>query len=278
MKKKYKIKYLCKILNVSRAGYYKWINSDMKMYNKWNSNFAKIIKTLFFKFNKIYGYNMLTLIINKIYNWNFKPHIIYRYMKNMNLKSNVRVKKFNYKLSSGNYRHQNVMKQDFTTTSINQKLGTDVTYLLTNNKTYYLSIVKDFHTNEILDYQINNNLNKEFVFKNIINAWVKAGKPKTWMLQSDQGFHYTNSEYEKLCSYLGITISMSRRGNSYDNAHTESWFGTMKSEFLYQLTRRKRTVAWIKENLPKYIYFYNNFRPQAKLKGMSPVEYRKSFL
>ncbi|WP_342256500.1 IS3 family transposase [Spiroplasma endosymbiont of Poecilobothrus nobilitatus] len=71
---------------------------------------------------------------------------------------------------------------------------------------------------------------------------------------------------------------MSRRGNSYDNVHTESWFGTMKTEFLYHFTRRKRNAEWIKENLPKYIYFYNNFRPQTKLKGMSPVQYRKKFL
>ncbi|AGM25244.1 IS3 family transposase [Spiroplasma chrysopicola] len=278
LKKKYKIKYLCKILNVSRAGYYKWFNAGMKLFNKWNNTIAKIVKTLFLTFKKIYGYNMLTLIINKLYNWNLKPHIVYRYIKNMNLKSIIRIKKFNYKLSSGNKRHENIMNQDFSTTDINQKIGTDITYLLTSDKTYFLSIVKDFHTNEILDYQISNNLEKEFVFRNIINSWVKAGKPSTWVLQSDQGFHYTNSDYEKLCNYLGITISMSRRGNSYDNAHTESWFGTMKTEFLYHIKRKKRTAKWIIENLPKYIYFYNNFRPQAKLKGMSPVQYRKSSL
>ncbi|WP_342277262.1 IS3 family transposase [Spiroplasma endosymbiont of Nebria brevicollis] len=71
-------------------------------------------------------------------------------------------------------------------------------------------------------------------------------------------------------------MSMSRRGNYPDNGATESWFGTMKTEFLYQIPRKKRTIEWIKENLPKYIYFYNNHRPQPKLKGMSPIEYRLS--
>nr|WP_330217198.1 hypothetical protein [Spiroplasma chrysopicola] len=89
-----------------------------------------------------------------------------------------------------------------------------------------------------MDYQISNNLEKEFLFKNIISFWVKVGKPSTWVLQSDQGFYYTNSDYEKLCNYLGIKISMVRRGNSYDNAHTESWFGTMKTEFLYHIKRK----------------------------------------
>lgn len=137
-----------------------------------------------------------------------------------------------------------------------------------------MSIVKDFHNNEILDYKISTNLSMNFVLKNIIQAWVNAGKPKKWILQSDQGFHYTNTLYQKLCNYLGITISMSRRGNSIDNAHTESWFGTMKTEFLYQLSRTKRTGKWVCENLPNYINFYNNIRPQMKLKGMSPIEYR----
>ncbi len=67
---------------------------------------------------------------------------------------------------------------------------------------------------------------------------------------------------------------MSRRGNSPDNGATESWFAIMKTEFLYLIPRKNRTTEWIKEHLPKYIEFYNRFRPQIKLKGMRPVEYR----
>ncbi|WP_342256658.1 hypothetical protein [Spiroplasma endosymbiont of Poecilobothrus nobilitatus] len=168
LKKKYKIKYLCKILNISRAGYYKWVNHGMKSFNKWDSQIATIIKTLLLNFKKIYGYNMLTLLVNQIYKLNLKPQIVYRYMKNMNLKSIVRVKRFNYKLKSGSNRHENLMNQDFTTTSINQKLGTDITYLLTNNKTYYLSIVKDFHTNEMVvrkKLRFYKNINKVIKYK-----------------------------------------------------------------------------------------------------------------
>ncbi|WFG96308.1 hypothetical protein M0C40_09585 [Spiroplasma citri] len=164
----------------------------MQKFNKWDSKLAKLIKISFLKFNKIYGYKMLTLIINKIYNLSLKAHMVYRYMKYLNLKSVQRIKKFKYKLSSGPFRYENLLSQNFRTTELNQKLRTDITYFLTNKKTYYLSIVKDFHNNQILDYQISNNLGTNFVLKNIINAWIKAGKPKTWILQSDQGFHYTN--------------------------------------------------------------------------------------
>ncbi len=274
LKGKYQISYLCYLLNISKAGYYKWIANGMKKFNKWNNLLAQIIKSTFYQFKEIYGYKMITLWVNKIYNLQLKSHVVYRYMRFLNLKSKIKKKKFNYKLTSGSLRYDNFLNRNFKTTGLNQKLGTDITYLTTNNKTYYLSIVKDFHNNEILDYQLSSNLNLEFVFKNIIQAWVKTGKPKTWILQSDQGFHYTNQSYKFLCEKLGIKISMSRRGNSPDNGATESWFGTMKTEFLNLVPRKRRTTEWIKNNLSKYIEFYNNFRPQTKLKGMSPVEYR----
>jgi len=69
-------------------------------------------------------------------------------MRNMNLKSIVRIKKIKYKLSSASLRHENILKQDFSTTNMNQKLETDITYLLTKNQTYYLSIMKKIYTNE----------------------------------------------------------------------------------------------------------------------------------
>ncbi|WP_425377376.1 hypothetical protein [Spiroplasma endosymbiont of Aleiodes alternator] len=145
---------------------------------------------------------MITLWINKIYNLKLKFHIVYRYMKNMSLKAKVRIKKFDYRTKSGSLRYDNLLKRDFSTTNLNEKLGTDITYLLTNGKTYYLSIVKDFHNNEILDYKISASLDMTFVVQNIIQAWVNAQKPTSWILQSDQGFHYTNPSYKILCDEL----------------------------------------------------------------------------
>ncbi|WP_425376961.1 IS3 family transposase [Spiroplasma endosymbiont of Aleiodes alternator] len=274
LKKKYQISYLCWLLNVSKSGYYKWIKNGMNEFNKWDTFLANIIKNIFYEFQEIYGYKMITLWINKIYNLKLKFHIVYRYMKNMSLKAKIRIKKFDYRTKSGSLRYDNLLKRDFSTTNLNEKLGTDITYLLTNGKTYYLSIVKYFHNNEILDYKISASLDMTFVVQNIIQAWVNAQKPTSWILQSDQGFHYTNPSYKILCDELKIKISMSRRGNSCDNGATETWFGTMKTEFLYQIPRKNRTIEWIQDNLPKYIYFYNNYRPQIKLKEMSPIEYR----
>lgn len=136
-------------------------------------------------------------MIKEIYKLEVKPHIVYRYIKNMGLKSKVPIKKFDYRLKSGNLRYDNLPNRDFTTTGLNQKLGTDINYLLSNGKTYCLSIIKDFHNNEILDFKISSILDMTFVIQNVIQSWINAGKPRTWILQSDQGFHYTNPSYKR---------------------------------------------------------------------------------
>ncbi|WP_281749223.1 IS3 family transposase [Spiroplasma ixodetis] len=104
MKKKYQISYLCWLLNVSKSGYYKWIKNGMNEFNKWDTFLANIIKNIFYEFQEIYGYKMITLWINKIYNLKLKFHIVYRYMKNMSLKAKVRIKKFDYRTKSGSLR------------------------------------------------------------------------------------------------------------------------------------------------------------------------------
>ncbi|WP_342254341.1 DDE-type integrase/transposase/recombinase [Spiroplasma endosymbiont of Zeiraphera isertana] len=128
-------------------------------------------------------------------------------MRNIGLKAKVRIKKFDYRTKSGSLRYDNLLNRNFSTTNLNQKLGTDITYLLTNGKTYYLSIVKDFHNNEILDYKISASLDMTFVVQNIIQAWVNAQKPNSWILQSDQGFYYTNPSYKTLCDELKIKMA-----------------------------------------------------------------------
>lgn len=119
---KYLIKNLCFVLNISRSGYYKWLKNGMNKFNKWNIDLAKLIKNIFIYFKGIYGYKMITLIIKKLHRIELKFHVVYRYMRAINLKSNMRIKKFNYKLSSGELKYDNILNQNFKTTACNQKM------------------------------------------------------------------------------------------------------------------------------------------------------------
>ncbi|WP_339048799.1 IS3 family transposase [Spiroplasma endosymbiont of Colias croceus] len=129
LKKKYQISYLCWFLKVSKSGYYKWIKNGMNEFNKWDKFLANIIKNIFYEFKEIYGYKMITLWINKIYNLKLKFHVVYRYMRNMGLKAKVRIKKFDYKTKSGSLRYDNLLNRDFSTTDLNQNRTSPHMYL-----------------------------------------------------------------------------------------------------------------------------------------------------
>ncbi len=92
------------------------------------------------------------------------------------------------------------------------------------------------------------------------------------LLHSDQGWHYQMRQYRDVLKERGITQSMSRKGNCYDHAVIENFFDMMKSEFLY--LKEFESVVHFKEELAKYIEYYNHKRMKAKLKGMSPVQFR----
>ncbi|MNR49975.1 Integrase core domain protein [compost metagenome] len=92
------------------------------------------------------------------------------------------------------------------------------------------------------------------------------------LIHSDQGWHYQMDKYQQALQKRGITQSMSRKGNCYDNAVIESFFGTLKSEFLY--IKEFESLDHFKVELAKYIHYYNHKRIKSKLKGMSPVKYR----
>ena len=91
------------------------------------------------------------------------------------------------------------------------------------------------------------------------------------MIHSDQGWHYQMQQYQHSLKEHGITQSMSRKGNCYDNAVIENFFGIIKSEFLYR--KEFESIEHFKQELAKYIEYYNHKRIKAKLKGMSPVQY-----
>ncbi len=185
LKKKYQISHLCYLLKVSKSGYYKWLKNGQNKFNKWNNFLTRIINNIFYKFKEIYRYQMITLWIHKIYKIKLKSHIVYRYMRLLKLKAKIRKNNHKYKLNSGELRYKNLLNRDFQTNKIKQKLGTDITYLTTNNRTYYLSIVKDFHNNEILDYKISANLSLDFVFKNIIQKMLGNQKHEFYIQIKD---------------------------------------------------------------------------------------------
>lgn len=193
-------------------------------------------------------------------------------MKMLNLKSEVRMKKYkSYRGTVGKVA-PNILNRNFKASKPNEKWVTDVTEFSLFGEKLYLSPILDLYNGEIISYQIEKRPIFKMVTAMLEKAFVKLNKTDKVILHSDQGWHYQMQQYQNLLKENRITQSMSRKGNCLDNSVMENFFGHLKSELLY--LQDFESMEHFIEELEEYIDYYNNKRIKSKLKGMSPVKYR----
>jgi len=199
---------------------------------------------------------------------------VQRIMKELGLKCLVRMKKYkSYKGSVGKIAPNHLDRQ-FTAGAPNEKWVTDITEFKLFGEKLYLSPVLDLFNGEIITYTIGSRPVYTLVSTMLDQAFLRLTDGDKLMIHSDQGWHYQMRQYRHALEERGIKQSMSRKGNCYDNAVIENFFGIMKSEFLY--LKEFESIEHFKQGLSKYIDYYNNKRIKAKFK-MSPVQYRTQF-
>lgn len=136
----------------------------------------------------------------------------------------------------------------------------------------YLSPILDMYNGEIIRYEISGRPVLGQVLRMLDNAFAKIPDNTNLIFHSDQGWQYQHKTYQKRLKDKGIRQSMSRKGNCLDNSIMENFFGLLKSELLY--LREFDSMEEFRIELERSIYYYNNKRIKAKLKGLSPVQYR----
>ena len=152
--------------------------------------------------------------------------------------------------------------------------NSDITYLsYKNGKKAYLSTIKDSSTNEILAHYVSDNLRLDIVLNTLekLKSNVNLKLHSEAILHSDQGVHYTSPKFQKQVQQLGLKQSMSRRGNCWDNAPQESFFGHFKDEVILS---KCSTLEEVIKEIDDYMDYYNNYRYQWNLSKMTPVQYR----
>jgi putative transposase len=166
---------------------------------------------------------------------------------------------------------KNILNREFKQATPGKVLLTDITYLrYGDSRMAYLSTIKDSSTNEILAYQTSDRITLDIALDTIKNL-VKTKRitlTKDTFIHSDQGSHYTSPIFQKLLRKHKLGQSMSRRGNCWDNAPQESFFGHMKDEIDLKSCINLNAV---KKMIKNYITYYNNYRYQWDLKKMTPV-------
>ncbi|HOG34479.1 MAG TPA: IS3 family transposase, partial [Petrotogaceae bacterium] len=140
----------------------------------------------------------------------------------------------------------------------------------------YLSPILDMYNGEIISYNISERPHLKQVMDMLNKALDKISDGTNLIFHSDQGWQYQHKMYQHRLKEKGIRQSMSMKGNCLDNAVMENFFGILKSELLY--LREFESFEEFREELEKYIYYYNHHRIKGKLKGLSPVQYRTQSL
>lgn len=272
------ISMLCDIAGVSRSGYYRWVNAAEhreKQELKDRADFEIILKAYNHRgYSKgAKGIYMQLIHQEEPIVMNLKK--IRRLMKKYNLICPIKkanpYRRMAKSLKTSNVA-ENLVNREFTKYGQRKILLTDITYIPYNGKFCYLSTILDAFTKQILAYVLSDSLEVDFVLETVNILIEKHGIDITTetIIHSDQGCHYTSCSFIQLLKDKKLRQSMSRKGNCWDNAPQESFFGHMKDEI--DLSNCK-TFEEVKKIIDDWMDYYNNERYQWNLAKLSPNEY-----
>jgi putative transposase len=263
------VKALLLLAEIKRSTYYYWVKNLDRPDS--DAELMELIQSIYNEHEGRFGYRRIRdELRNRGHQVNHKK--VQRIMRKMGLKCMVRMKKYrSYKGNVGTIA-PNILDRNFKAEKPNEKWVTDITEFKLFGEKLYLSPILDLYNGEIISYTLDSRPTYSLVSTMLDQALERLNEDDKLLIHSDQGWHYQMSKYCHTLSERGITQSMSRKGNCYDNAVIENFFGILKSELLY--LKDFESVEHFKQELAKYIHYYNHKRIKAKLKGMSPVKYR----
>ena len=259
---------MCRFFGVSRSGYYSYIKrmdapaKDLPLAEKIRECQAECRST--------YGYRRVQIWLERR-GIHRNPKTVLRVMNKYGLLSAVRRRRY-VKYGEALHRYPNLLNRNFVAERPNQKWVTDISYIRTGQGFLYLSVIRDLYDNSIVAYKTGTQQTIQLVLSTVRAAKKKEKVTAELQLHSDQGFQYTSQAYFKLTQAYGITLSMSRHGNPYDNALAENFFSILKTECIYRT--KISSFAEARHLIDDYIHFYNHQRIQTKTK-LTPLEKRR---
>lgn len=261
---------MCQALNVSRSGYYAYINRPESKRSKENLALLKTIKDIHTSSHRIYGSPQITK--------NLPPEQkasrgrVARLMRANGIRSKVARK---YKATTNSNHNlpvaENIVNQNFEASNPNEKWLSDITYIPTEEGWLYLAGVLDLYGRRLVGWAMDSRMKTELVSSALKQAIGRTGATKGLIVYSDRGVQYASKGYQKLLKKNGFICSMSRKGNCYDNAPMESFWGKHKMEWLNNRTFKTRAEA--KKAVFEYIeLFYNRRRSHSSNDYVPPFK------
>lgn len=279
------VSYLCAIAGVSRSGYYNHFSLYSQDQRKRQGDQDELVKGIIVKAYQFKGRKkgarQIKMTLDGQYNVIYNLKRIRRIMKKFEIICPIRRANPYRRMMKATKEHRvvpNLLNREFKQQIPGKVLLTDITYLFFGkSKKGYLSTIYDGSTNEILAYHVSDRMTLDLATDTLLklknNKRVKLADGA--FIHSDQGVHYTSPIFQKIVKKYGLGQSMSRRGNCWDNAPQESFFGHFKDE---ANIKSCETLDQLKSEIKKYMTYYNHSRYQWDLKKMTPVQYRNHLL
>ena len=269
---------MCKVLKVSRSCYYNWIIKGCKTI-KIDEKLNTLVKEVFFQSRKTYGTRRLKEALIQKYGLIVSRTKISNIMKFLNLKTKM---KRRFKVRTTNSNHNltiapNIINRDFYSSSPNNKYVGYITYIKTKQGTLYLATVIDLYSRKIVGWSMDDSMKTSLVNDALFMAIKRRNPTEGLIWHTDRGSQYASDSHKDLLKKYGIIQSMSRKGNCWDNAVSESFFHSLKTELIYH--ENFKTKAQANEMIFEYIeIFYNRQRLHSYNNYLSPVEFEEKML
>lgn len=270
-RKLYPLYLMCRVLSVSISAYYSWLSGKPTHRQQRNMILAALVKAAHSKTRETYGVERLHAEL-KATGVEISLYKVRKLRSQLGLRCK-QVKRFK---CTTNSKHDkpiapNLLNQQFAVERPNQAWSSDITYVWTSEGWVYVAGVKDLYSKEIIGYAIGSRMTTELCL-DALNMAIKGRRPKAGLIvHSDRGSQYCSQTYRRHLGKHDLVCSMSRKGNCYDNAPIESFWGSLKNELIHQTQYESRAQA--KGEIVEYIeIFYNRMRRHTKLGNITPVE------
>jgi putative transposase len=270
----FRVKKMCRVLNISRSAYYGWKRRPMSNRKKKNKELMDRIRKAYALGRKAYGSPRITKEL-KFQGIVCGRNRVARLMRTEGIQAKM---KRRYKVTTHS-RHTRPIVPNLLTGKIVNAPDTvwvsDITYIKTYEGWLYLAVVLDIFSRSVVGWSMSERLTDDLTVRALLQALMKRNPHEGLIFHSDRGSQYASRRFKTILSSYRIIQSMSGKGNCYDNAYAESFFGTLKTELGYRY--ESRSVA--RQNIFEYIeVFYNRIRRHSALNYVSPLEYERKHM
>ena len=276
MRLNYPVQLLTRVLSVSVGGYYDWLDRPLSKWAREEGRLEVEIRAADKRTRQVYGAEKLQ---HDLAEHGIRVGICR--IKRIRKRLGIRCKQKRKFKATTNSKHtlpiaENILGQQFKVTAPNKVWVSDITYVPTDEGWLYVAAHKDLFTADIVGYAMGERLTRNLVSQSLFKA-VEAKRPDKGLIHhSDRGSQYCSHEYRNILERFGLKASMSRKGNCYDNAPMESFWGTLKQELVHH--RRYRTRLEAIRDITEYIeIFYNRQRLQPGLGFLSPAVFEQRY-